>query len=196
MAEIRDVGPWTIHRSASACFRGGEGEIFRRLMLTLAATLQKQPMPPGRGCYFTWIPSHAALKDAFVLGKKDPMMRWLPEAEVPGHEDAPRVVATYDMQKEFVLWAQMPDRGYAALVPLYCTIQSGIGVGGLGNPVQAVRVTSGIDKSSSLSNFFEVCAWCEKKAESMPKCMRCKCVFYCNKACQKAHWKQHKKTCN
>lgn len=29
----------------------------------------------------------------------------------------------------------------------------------------------------------------------MQKCSRCKAVFYCNAACQTAHWKAHKLQC-
>jgi len=41
---------------------------------------------------------------------------------------------------------------------------------------------------------FENCATCgEEKAEK--KCARCKCVSYCDQACQKLHWFMHKKVC-
>lgn len=42
------------------------------------------------------------------------------------------------------------------------------------------------------------CAGCnavEKKPSSLKDCAKCRSVFYCNKKCQKGHWKEHKKTC-
>lgn len=40
------------------------------------------------------------------------------------------------------------------------------------------------------------CAHCGAGSEkTLKKCMRCLSVAYCNHACQKAHWKQHKKVC-
>ena len=38
-----------------------------------------------------------------------------------------------------------------------------------------------------------VCPVCNKVAET--KCTGCKTVFYCNKDCQKKHWKTHKFEC-
>jgi len=31
--------------------------------------------------------------------------------------------------------------------------------------------------------------------KTMPRCMRCLAVRYCSTACQRAHWKEHKKAC-
>jgi len=40
------------------------------------------------------------------------------------------------------------------------------------------------------------CAQCNTAAADLKRCGHCKYVFYCNKACQKAHWKQHKHLCS
>jgi hypothetical protein len=40
------------------------------------------------------------------------------------------------------------------------------------------------------------CAHCNTAATDLKKCSRCKCTFYCNAACQKAHWKLHKAICS
>ena len=42
------------------------------------------------------------------------------------------------------------------------------------------------------------CAGCSTPEEGDKKfkpCAKCRCVLYCGKACQKKHWKQHKKVC-
>jgi hypothetical protein len=39
------------------------------------------------------------------------------------------------------------------------------------------------------------CAKCHKKNSALLQCARCRQVHYCDKACQKTHWKQHKRTC-
>merc|ERR1711865_1285247 len=44
-----------------------------------------------------------------------------------------------------------------------------------------------------------MCALCSKPAAdnaTLLRCTRCKKVFYCNKDCQRAHWKEHKASCN
>ena len=38
-----------------------------------------------------------------------------------------------------------------------------------------------------------VCGQCKKPSET--KCSRCKLVYYCERACQKKHWRIHKKEC-
>jgi len=42
-----------------------------------------------------------------------------------------------------------------------------------------------------------VCAYCKAKPKVLPllQCSRCKKVIYCNRDCQRAHWKVHKKEC-
>ena len=39
------------------------------------------------------------------------------------------------------------------------------------------------------------CASCQLKAPKLLRCSRCLSVFYCNVACQRAHWAQHKSNC-
>ncbi|KAF2823734.1 hypothetical protein CC86DRAFT_327621 [Ophiobolus disseminans] len=39
------------------------------------------------------------------------------------------------------------------------------------------------------------CAHCSKSPESLKQCNKCHSVAYCNKDCQKAHFKTHKKEC-
>lgn len=40
-----------------------------------------------------------------------------------------------------------------------------------------------------------VCAFCTVEKANLQKCSRCKSVLYCNKECQKLHWKAHKPRC-
>ena len=44
-----------------------------------------------------------------------------------------------------------------------------------------------------VENDVGLCAVCQGRAEL--KCMACKAVFYCSRACQKRHWKKHKFEC-
>jgi hypothetical protein len=40
------------------------------------------------------------------------------------------------------------------------------------------------------------CSYCRKNStKELPSCARCKKQAYCSKACQKTHWKSHKKEC-
>ena len=39
------------------------------------------------------------------------------------------------------------------------------------------------------------CAACGKKQLQMLRCSRCKAAFYCDAACQKRHWQEHKAAC-
>lgn len=40
------------------------------------------------------------------------------------------------------------------------------------------------------------CITCGVSQREMMRCSRCKVTDYCSAKCQKAHWKQHKKTCS
>jgi hypothetical protein len=42
----------------------------------------------------------------------------------------------------------------------------------------------------------ENCGTAETKEAKLKKCSRCKMVAYCNRDCQKNHWKEHKEDCN
>ncbi|KAH9878259.1 hypothetical protein J1614_003476 [Plenodomus biglobosus] len=39
------------------------------------------------------------------------------------------------------------------------------------------------------------CAQCDRILESLKQCLKCHSVSYCNKDCQKANFKTHKKVC-
>jgi hypothetical protein len=41
----------------------------------------------------------------------------------------------------------------------------------------------------------QACAQCGKSPDSLKQCIKCHSVTYCNKDCQKAHYKAHKKAC-
>jgi hypothetical protein len=41
---------------------------------------------------------------------------------------------------------------------------------------------------------FSPCDACQNKIANL-RCSNCKCNYYCDKSCQKAHWKIHKKEC-
>lgn len=41
----------------------------------------------------------------------------------------------------------------------------------------------------------ETCAQCSKSPSTLKQCLKCHSVAYCNKDCQKAHFKTHKKVC-
>jgi len=56
-----------------------------------------------------------------------------------------------------------------------------------------------LQKLPPVSVSTEVCAFCEESPQraalTLSRCGRCKQVTYCSAGCQKAHWPQHKKTC-
>lgn len=39
------------------------------------------------------------------------------------------------------------------------------------------------------------CLFCDKQKEGLLVCSRCRAAWYCDRECQKAHWKIHKATC-
>ena len=41
----------------------------------------------------------------------------------------------------------------------------------------------------------KACAQCGKSPDSLKQCIKCHSVAYCNKECQKGHFKAHKKAC-
>lgn len=49
--------------------------------------------------------------------------------------------------------------------------------------------------SSSSSAPPQACAQCGKSPDTLKQCIKCHSVTYCNKDCQKAHYKAHKKAC-
>ena len=57
-----------------------------------------------------------------------------------------------------------------------------------------------VETINTLINNDTKCAKCSKSALDLGrillKCGRCKKVYYCNKECQKAHWKIHKPVCS
>ena len=39
------------------------------------------------------------------------------------------------------------------------------------------------------------CASCGRKQLQLLKCSRCKAAFYCDAACQRRHWREHRAVC-
>lgn len=196
MTTVYGSGPgWTIGRNDSQSFCGADGEIFRRLMLTVAASLQQlSTRPSGRGCYFCQIRSQRALRKAFKEGEEDPLLTWMPQAFASG--TVKDVIDSYDTKSEFLVFMKAPEHAFIARVPFYREILND------GKLVSSVRSTLGIDGNSFLSNNLKICAWCHKKLSKVAdkqqggRCQICKCVVYCGKDCQRAHWPEHRKTCN
>ena len=51
-------------------------------------------------------------------------------------------------------------------------------------------------KAASLRDRMHVCKNCLKDGTGFERCSKCKCVRYCSRECQRAHWKRsHKKVC-
>lgn len=57
------------------------------------------------------------------------------------------------------------------------------------------RIFSQLDRDwLSEPRIGQLCGWCQS-SDTSASCGRCKMVRYCGKSCQRAHWKEHKKTC-
>ena len=52
-----------------------------------------------------------------------------------------------------------------------------------------------IQKLSGKENFIDACSFCGSKENSLKKCSGCLVAGYCTTACQKSHWKAHKRIC-
>lgn len=48
----------------------------------------------------------------------------------------------------------------------------------------------------STTELAQVCAKCNNTEGELKKCTKCKSVLYCNRECQRAHWKKHKRQCS
>ena len=50
-------------------------------------------------------------------------------------------------------------------------------------------------KDAAISNKV-MCSSCgESNEEKLMQCSQCKTTYYCNRTCQKSHWKEHRKVC-
>ena len=52
-----------------------------------------------------------------------------------------------------------------------------------------------MNRSNEFQNGMSVCAACGKSGDNLKACTACHLVKYCNRECQSAHWKLHKKRC-
>lgn len=55
--------------------------------------------------------------------------------------------------------------------------------------------SSNAPANAPVSEPASTCAQCGKSPESLKQCLKCHSVSYCNKDCQKANFKVHKKVC-
>ena len=107
MPLVYNAGLWTIilathHlRDSSPSLQGDNGELFRKVVLVLAAGMQTAPKGQGRGCHCCPFRSDKALKDATKVGEEQPVV-WLPADKVPC-EQGQGVIPTYNMERDFVL---------------------------------------------------------------------------------------------
>ncbi|KAF2635075.1 hypothetical protein P280DRAFT_554119 [Massarina eburnea CBS 473.64] len=63
---------------------------------------------------------------------------------------------------------------------------------------EAQNASSSTNEASSSSTPevpIATCAQCEASPSTLKQCNKCHSVSYCNKDCQKAHYKTHKKEC-
>ena len=60
-----------------------------------------------------------------------------------------------------------------------------------GVQVPSVHIARALEKTTLK------CAACDRElAAGAPVCAACRVVHYCDKSCQKTHWKVHKHTCS
>ena len=72
----------------------------------------------------------------------------------------------------------------------------GGGGGGLPNGVPGTKNTSaGATKTGADALSCSTCGTPQTETMTLLKCQQCKSVQYCDKTCQKKHWKKHKKEC-
>jgi hypothetical protein len=70
----------------------------------------------------------------------------------------------------------------------------GGGGGGLPNGVPGIQNTSaGETKIGAGAILCSTCGASQTETLTLLKCQQCKAVQYCDKTCQKKHWKKHKK---
>ena len=122
MVAAQNGTPWTIPSQSALMFAGSEGEMFRGFFLTLAAGFQLRSRPQGRGCLLSCSKTHSV---------HDHTLRWLfkDQAEAIVSEATAHLMATHDIDEEFVLCLKTPLCEHAAIVPLHRPVYDGIGEG-------------------------------------------------------------------
>lgn len=93
-------------------------------------------------------------------------------------------------------WARFAEAGLAAAKPMLPLLQAQLqaaGSGGqdvpsVGATVQALEAAAPLRPASGAT-----CHGCGKQAAGLLRCARCRGAAYCSKACQRAHWPQHKR---
>lgn len=63
------------------------------------------------------------------------------------------------------------------------------------NPDPSTTTNTTAEPSSLTSQPTAQCAQCGKSPSTLKQCNKCHSVSYCDKDCQKAHFKTHKKVC-
>ncbi|KAJ4351342.1 uncharacterized protein N0V89_006682 [Didymosphaeria variabile] len=61
--------------------------------------------------------------------------------------------------------------------------------------IMAEQTGEASSSSSAPAPASPVCAQCSAQPDSLKQCIKCHSVSYCNRECQKAHFKTHKKEC-
>mmetsp|Transcript_16711 Transcript_16711/g.47984 ORF Transcript_16711/g.47984 Transcript_16711/m.47984 type:complete len:445 (-) Transcript_16711:31-1365(-) len=59
----------------------------------------------------------------------------------------------------------------------------------------SLSLTTGSGHETVVEQEDKFCSACKNAGDSLKKCTACKCVWYCDVSCQKAHRKAHKKDC-